>query len=153
NYDVIYRHVLSHGKKIRTIITHPKKPGKHPGFMFIQGYSPVSYDFTLEGSTGDISTIDGPILFEFANSGFVTMRVEKPGVGDSEGGPFAELDFTTELDIYRQALKQLKELSDVDSENVFIFGHSMGGAFGPMIAAENRVKGLVVYGVASRTWF
>ncbi len=29
----------------------------------------------------------------------------------------------------------------------------MGGAFGPMIAAENPVKGLAVYGVAARTWF
>jgi uncharacterized protein len=53
--------------------------------MFIQGFAPLSYDFTLEGSTGDVTTLDGPILFEFANSGFVTLRVEKPGVGDSEG--------------------------------------------------------------------
>ena len=59
----------------------------------------------------------------------------------------------TELDIYRQALRQLKETKEVDSGNVFIFGHSMGGGFGPMIAAESRVKGLVVYGVEARTWF
>lgn len=153
NYSVVYGHVVSHGKRIRTIMTKPKKPGKYPGFLFIQGFSPISYDFTLEGSTGDVTTLDGPILFEFANSGFVTIRVEKPGVGDSEGGPFADLDYTTELDIYRQALKQLKETREVDSGNVFIFGHSMGGAFGPMIAAQDQVKGLVVYGVAARTWF
>jgi pimeloyl-ACP methyl ester carboxylesterase len=153
NYSVIYSHVASHGKRMRTIMTRPKKPGKYPGFLFIQGFAPISYDFTLEGSTGDLSTLDGPILFEFANSGFVTMRVEKPGVGDSEGGPFAQMDYTTELDIYRQALRQLKETKEVDSGNVFIFGHSMGGAFGPMIAAEDQVKGLVVYGVAARTWF
>jgi pimeloyl-ACP methyl ester carboxylesterase len=153
NYSVIYGHVASHGKRMRTIMTKPKKPGKYPGFMFIQGFAPISYDFTLEGSTGDVTTLDGPILFEFANSGFVTMRVEKPGVGDSEGGPFAQMDYTTELDIYRQALRQLKETREVDSGNVFIFGHSMGGAFGPMIAVEDQVKGLVVYGVAARTWF
>jgi pimeloyl-ACP methyl ester carboxylesterase len=153
NYSVVYGHVVSHGKRMRTIITKPRKPGRYPGFMFIQGFSPLSYDFTLEGSTGDVTTLDGPILFEFANSGFVTLRVEKPGVGDSEGGPFADIDYTTELDIYRQTLKQLKETKEVDSGNVFIFGHSMGGAFGPMIAAENPVKGLVVYGVDARTWF
>jgi pimeloyl-ACP methyl ester carboxylesterase len=44
-------------------------------------------------------------------------------------------------------------IKEVDSGNVFIFGHSMGGAFGPMIAVEDQVKGLVVYGVAARTWF
>jgi pimeloyl-ACP methyl ester carboxylesterase len=44
-------------------------------------------------------------------------------------------------------------IKEVDSGNVFIFGHSMGGAFGPMIAVEDQVKGLVVYGVAAWTWF
>ncbi|MFO0958691.1 MAG: PDZ domain-containing protein [Isosphaeraceae bacterium] len=152
-YEVVYGHVVSHGQRMRTIVTRPRKPGKYPALMFIQGFSPVSYDFTLEGSTGDVSTIDGPILYEFANSGFVTLRIEKPGVGDSEGGPFASMDYTTELDIYRQALKSLKAMGGVDPTNVFIFGHSMGGAFGPMIAAEEPVKGLAVYGVAARTWF
>ncbi len=153
NYEVIYSHIVSNGLRMRTIITKPKSSGKHPGFMFIQGFSPISYDFVLEGSTGDVSSIDGPLLFEFANSGFVTLRVEKPGVGDSEGGPFADVDFTTELDIYRQALKQLKSLDEVDRQQVFLFGHSMGGAFGPMIAAEDPVKGIAVYGAAARTWF
>lgn len=152
NYEVRYEFVVSHGQKMRTILTVPKKPGKHPAFFFIQGFSPVSYDFTLEGSKGDVTSLDGPILFDFANSGFVTLRVEKPGVGDSEGGPFAELNYTTELDIYRQALKRLKAHEAVDPENVFIFGHSMGGAFGPMIANEIPVKGIAVYGTASRTW-
>lgn len=152
HYEVLYRHITSNGKRMRTIITRPRKEGKYPGFMFIQGFSPVSYDFTLEGSRGDVTTINGPLLYEFANSNFVTIRVEKPGVGDSEGGPFADLDFTTELDIYRQALKQLKEMPEVDANNVFIFGHSMGGAFGPMIAAESPVRGIAVYGAASRTW-
>jgi hypothetical protein len=36
---------------------------------------------------GDVTTLNGPLLYEFANSNFVTIRVEKPGVGDSEGGP------------------------------------------------------------------
>jgi pimeloyl-ACP methyl ester carboxylesterase len=153
NFEVTYTHVVSNGHRMRTIISKPKKAGKHPALMFIQGFSPVSYDFTLATSTGDVSSLDGPILYDFANSGFVTLRIEKPGVGDSEGGPFPGMDYTTELDIYRQALKQLKAHEAVDADNVFIFGHSMGGAFGPMIAAENPVKGLAIYGAAARTWF
>ncbi|MBL8889582.1 MAG: alpha/beta fold hydrolase [Planctomycetaceae bacterium] len=153
NYEVIYSHVMSNGQRMRTIITRPRKEGKFPGFMFIQGFSPVSYDFVLEGSKGDVNSLNGPLLYEFANSDFVTIRVEKPGVGDSEGGPFAELDYLTELDIYRQTLKQLKEREDVDTNNIFIFGHSMGGAFGPMIAAESQVRGIAVYGAAARTWY
>lgn len=153
NYSVTYSHIVSNGHRMRTIITTPKKPGKHKAMFFIQGFSPISYDYTLATSTGDVSTIDGPILFDIANSGYVTMRVEKPGVGDSEGGPFAPMDYTTELDIYRQALKQLKSLDSVKTDEVFIFGHSMGGSFGPMVAAENPVRGIAVYGTAGRTWF
>jgi hypothetical protein len=153
NYEVVYSHVVNNGQKMRTIITVPRKPGKHPALFFIQGFAPISYDYVLETSTGDVTSLNGPILREFANSNFVTIRVEKPGVGDSEGGPFAQLDYHGEIGIYKEALKQLKAHKSVDPENVFIFGHSMGGSFGPMVAAENKVKGIAVYGVAARTWF
>src|SRR5262249_55242727 len=133
--------------RMRTIISKPRTPGKHPALMFIQGFSPISYDNALSSADPDLQ-----ILFDFANRGYVTLRVEKPGVGDSEGGPFAQLDYTTELDIYRQALKQFKSLDDVDPDNVFIFGPSMGGAFGPMVACEIPVKGMAMYGICARTW-
>lgn len=146
-YSVQYAEVDTQAGRMRTIITNPKSEGRHPGLMFIQGYTPISYDFPLTAKG-----LDAPILFDFAKSGFVTMRVEKPGVGDSEGGPIEKVDYYTELDIYRQALKQLKALPNVNPADVFIFGHSMGGAFGPMVAAEIPVKGLLMYGIVSRTW-
>lgn len=152
-YEVVYGDVVNAGQRMRTIVTKPRKPGKHPGFMFIQGFSPVSYDYVLSKSTGDVATIDGPLLHTFASSGFVTIRVEKPGVGDSEGGPFNDLDYDDEIGIYKETLAQLKSLPEVDADEVFIFGHSMGSSFGPMIAADDPVKGIAVYGAAARTWF
>lgn len=146
-YRVSYDEVATAAGRMRTIHTHPTRPGKHPAFFFIQGFSPVSYDYRLDGN-GPIA----PILLAFANDGWVTMRVEKPGVGDSEGGPFADVDYTTELDIYRQALAQLKAQPDVDTSRIVVFGHSMGGAFGPMVAAESRVAGFIGFGFVARTW-
>ncbi|TMQ60781.1 MAG: hypothetical protein E6K72_00355 [Candidatus Eisenbacteria bacterium] len=146
-YAVAYSDVTSHGHRMRTIITQPRTPGRHPALMFIQGFSPISYDYRLDGPG-----LDAPILLAFARGGFVTMRVDKPGVGDSEGGPFATVDFVTETDIYRQALFQLKGLDGVDTSNVFVFGHSMGGAFGPVVACEIPVRGMILYGIESRTW-
>lgn len=153
HFKVRYSQVSTVCGRMRTIITTPQASGKHPGVLFIQGFSPISYDYTLATAKGDITTLDGPLLFDLADANFVTERVEKPGVGDSEGGPFADLDFVKETDIYRQALKQLREDPNVDPDNIFIFGHSMGGAFGPVIAAETPVKGMAMYGVATRTWF
>lgn len=152
-YEVVYGHVTHAGQRMRTILTRPRGGGRHPGFLFIQGFSPISYDYVLATASGDTATVDGPLLRTFAESGFVTLRVEKPGVGDSEGGPFAELDFRGEIGIYAQALAALKAQPDVDPDDVFIFGHSMGGSFGPLIAAENPVRGIAVYGCAARTWF
>ena len=86
-------------------------------------------------------------------AGYVTMRVDKPGCGDSEGGPWPEIDFQAELDGYGQGLKALKAYSFVDPDKVFIFGHSMGGVMGPLLAAETKVKGVAVYGTVFRTWF
>ncbi len=146
-YSVVYDDVVSNGHRMRTLTTHPRKSGKHPALLFIQGYSPVSYDYPLEGPG-----LDAPILRAFAHADFVTLRVDKPGVGDSEGGPFSEVDFVTEADIYRQALIALRAMPDVDTSQVYLFGHSMGGAFGPVIAAEIPVRGIALYGVVGRTW-
>lgn len=152
-YEVIYSHVVNGGERMRTILTKPRKPGPHPGFLFIQGFSPVSYDFVLSSAKGDVTSLDGPLLHRMASSGFVTLRVEKPGVGDSEGGPFEELDYHAEIGIYREALAQLKSTPGVDPQRVFVFGHSMGGSFGPMVVADDPVAGIAVYGTAGRTWF
>jgi hypothetical protein len=81
------------------------------------------------------------------------MRVERPGCGDSEGGPLRDVDFDTELDGYKQALRALKLLDFVDPDNVFLFGHSMGGIMAPLMAVEVPVRGVAVYGTASGTWF
>lgn len=152
DYSVAYSHVDTACGRMRTIISTPKKEGKHPALFFIQGLSPLSYDYVMDGPTNDVMRMAAPILHEFAKSGFVTIRVEKPGVGDSEGGPYQNLGFTEEIDIYRQAMKQLKAMKEVDTDKVLIFGHSMGGTFGPIIAAESPVKGIAVYGTASRSW-
>jgi len=40
----------------------------------------------------------------------------------------------------------------VDQDNVFIVGHSMGGVFAPILAAEFPVKGIAVYGTVVKTW-
>lgn len=152
-YEVVYSHITHNGQRMRTILTKPKTAGKHPGFMFIQGFSPVSYDFVLSTAKGDVTTLDGPLLHDIASSGYITIRVEKPGVGDSEGGPFADLDYHGEIGIYKETLRQLKATPGVDVDNIFIFGHSMGASFGPMIAADDPVKGIAVYGGAARTWF
>jgi len=147
DYRVEYDDVLSKGGRVRTVTSHPRTAGRHPALFFIPGLTPASCDFRL-----DSNALDANILYEVAKSGFVTFRVDKPGSGDSEGGPYAQLDFDTEADAYRQGLRALKRMPDVDTTRIYIFGHSMGGCFAPLVASENPVRGIAVYGTVGRTW-
>ena len=146
-YEVLYGSVQSRGNRLRTIVTRPRAEGKRPALFLIQGVGLASVDNPV-GPLGPYRMI----VDDFTRHGFVTLRVDKPGCGDSEGGPGRDVDFDTELDGYRQALRMLKARADVDPNRVFIFGHSMGGAMAPLLAAELPVRGIVVYGTIARTW-
>src|SRR6185437_3019367 len=83
--------------------------------------------------------------------GFATVRLDKPGVGDSEGN-CAATDFTTELAAYRQAFRHLDEYPFVDRKRIFLFGMSNGGGFAPLVPEGAAVKGYVVDGGWIKTW-
>jgi pimeloyl-ACP methyl ester carboxylesterase len=85
-------------------------------------------------------------------SGWAVYRVEKPGVGDSEGADCAQNDLETDLAAFRAALDEVRRLDGVDSTRIVIFGGSIGGALAPLLAAERPVAGLIVAGGFSRTW-
>jgi pimeloyl-ACP methyl ester carboxylesterase len=79
--------------------------------------------------------------------------VERPGVGDSEGPPCADNDLRTDMATYRAALRALKKYDFVDADNVFLFGSSLGGALAPIIAHDEPVRGLIVSGAFTKTWY
>jgi pimeloyl-ACP methyl ester carboxylesterase len=147
NYQTLYESVVSNGHRIRTFITKPTAPGKRPVMFWIQGINASSVETPLTGPSGM-----SKILKSFSDDGWVTVRVEKPGVGDSEGGPALLVGFDEELDIYRQTLKALGNYDFIDPSRIYLFGHSMGGCHAPIVAAEHPVKGIITYGTVSDSW-
>ncbi|HEV3122765.1 MAG TPA: alpha/beta hydrolase, partial [Isosphaeraceae bacterium] len=147
DFEIVYGSVKSRAGRLRTIVTRPKGPGNHPALFLIQGVG----IFSVDNPVGQLQSYKR-FSEDFTRHGFVTLRVDKPGCGDSEGGPARDVDFDTELDGYRQALKMLKARDDVDPANVFVFGHSMGGVMAPFLAADVSVRGILVYGTIARTW-
>lgn len=146
-YRVDYGDVTSLGHRLRTITSHPRSAGRHPALLYLPGLTPASFDFALS-ATND----EAILLSTLANADIVTMRVDKPGTGDSEGGAYSTLDFATEADAYRQGLVALRQMPDVDTSRVFLFGHSLGGCYAPLLASETSVRGVAVYGTLARTW-
>jgi pimeloyl-ACP methyl ester carboxylesterase len=134
--------------RLRTIVTRPEGDGPFPAMMLLQGLSCFSVD-----AGGQDLAYYGGITHELARRGFLTLRVEKSGMGDSTGTPCSEIDFETEGTGYVAALEQLVARDDVDRDNLFLFGHSMGGLFAPWVANRVPVKGIAAYGTGVRNWF
>jgi pimeloyl-ACP methyl ester carboxylesterase len=93
------------------------------------------------------------LLYEVAaKSGWVMLRVDKPGVGDSEGA-CADTDLETEIDGSRAALAWLRAHPWVNASRIVIMGHSFSGSFLPLVANGTPVAGYVVMNSWMRTWF
>jgi dienelactone hydrolase len=146
NLDVIYDQVMSQGKRIRVIITKPKGDGQFPAVFLIGGIGAYSVDAPF--ANAPYGNVLGPI----ANAGYVTVRIDKPGQGDSEGPAYKNLSFKVEQDAYLQALRLTKTLPYVDAKRIAIFGHSMGGCFGPLVASQEPVKALIVNGTLIKSF-
>ncbi|MCC6280626.1 MAG: alpha/beta fold hydrolase [Saprospiraceae bacterium] len=141
DFDIEYGSVKVNDDRMRSICTRPRKSGKLPAVLFIQGVGCYSLDTPL-----DTSSVEVQLLNNLTRNGFVTFRVDKPGQGDSQGGPCSSVDFEEEADVYRQALLQLRKMEGVDPDRIFIIGHSMGGVFAPIIAQDAPVRGIIAYG-------
>ena len=114
----------------------------HPAVLYLPGLGCTSQDRPLAEPQGT----DIELLHAVARAGYVTMRVEKSGLGDSDGKPCSELDFHEELAGYRAGLEALLAYDFVDPGRVFLFGYSMGGVMAPFLASDEAVLGVAVYG-------
>jgi len=154
NVDVIYDFVTApDGKRLRTIITKPRDAkGKLP-VIFVAAW--LSCD-SVE-APADTKDESGLVFRGLAQMpGFALFRVDKQGVGDSEGD-CGETDFNSELEGYRAAFRALKHYDFIDSHRVYILGISNGGGFAPLIpesdAEQAQVRGYISVGGWVKTWF
>ena len=146
--DVIYDQVSYKGGQLRVIINKPRKQEKMPAMLFIPGYTCSSID-NLQPNHPYKRIIDA-----FANAGYVTLRVEKSGLGDSRNTPECEsCDLYDEIENFEAGLHKLKTLPYVDTSKIIIYGHSMGGIVAPALSGKNQVAGVIVYGTSAKSWF
>ena len=154
NVDVIYDSVATpHGERLRTIITKPRNAKSKLPVIFVAGW--LSCD-SVE-APADTKDASGLVFRGLAQlPEFSLFRVDKQGIGDSEG-VCGETDFETELAGYRAAFRALKNYDFIDSNRVYILGISNGGGFAPLVpeseAEQRQVRGYVSVGGWAKTWF
>lgn len=142
--DVVYMDAaVANGDRVRLIVTRPRAASGPLPLVFTIGWL----------SCDSVNWPNGPpfgyahVLLQIAReSGYMTVRMEKPGVGDSRGPPCASLDFQRELAAYRAAFSTMTKLAGVDPSRIFILGLSNGGGFAPLVAQGEDAKDFVVKG-------
>ena len=146
---VRYDHVDYAGGRIRSIINTPDAEGPFPTIYYIQGY-PCS---SAESSNPD--SFNRRKVQYFVEVGFAVVRVEKPGVGDSDGPlECSEIGFDEELGGFAAGWEYARSLPETREDQMIMVGISMGGVQAPLIAAESEHKplGILVWGTRMDNW-
>lgn len=147
--DVLYWSVNVRGARRRVIVDRPHRAGRMPAVLLEQGLGCYSLDGT------DRKSGYGRILSALEQRGYVTMRVEKTGEGDSEGPLCSDLTATPDLeaDGWLAGLRALKTYDFVDPARVFILAHSMGPVTGSLVVGEEPVRGYIAVETVGTSWF
>lgn len=141
--------VSSYGYRVRTIITRPKNvTGKLPAILFVRWIDCDACEMPNGARGGHEFFLQDLVT----KTGAVVVRVEKHGAGDSEGPPCNEADFKMELAAHQAALQALQKLEYVDASKILIAGQSNGAGVAPLVAAETKVAGYIIFGGWVKTW-
>lgn len=135
------------GLRLRTITTAPPGAGRLAAVFVVGWLSCDSVELHA-----DPRGVDRLVQDVVRKSHALVFRVDKPGVGDSEGD-CARTDFTTELEGYRRAFAQFRQHPRVDPSRIVLFGISNGGGFAPLVTGGSPAAAYVSVGGWSKTWF
>ncbi|MDQ3069719.1 MAG: alpha/beta fold hydrolase [Acidobacteriota bacterium] len=116
-----------------TLTRPPGAPAKAPAVVLIAGSGATDRDETAHGIP-----IFGQLAGELAKAGYLVLRYDKRGVGQS-GGRFESATLTDYAEDVRAAVTFLARRKDVDKDRIAVVGHSEGAAVA-LIAASREKK-------------
>jgi pimeloyl-ACP methyl ester carboxylesterase len=119
-----------------------------PAVFFVGWLSCDSVEYA-RGETDGFGAIFWRVI---ETSRFVTVRMDKEGVGES-AGDCSQTDFLTELSGYRAAFDSLGKYPFIDLDRVFVVGLSNGGGTSPLVAQAHPVRGYIAASSWGRTWY
>ncbi|MEO0896530.1 MAG: PDZ domain-containing protein [Bacteroidota bacterium] len=148
--DMIYDQVAYKEGHLRSLTIKPELDQEtYPAVLFIPSYPCSSIDNIPDWHPYK------KLIEILVEQGFAVMRVEKSGMGDSENTiDCDEVNFEADTEAYQKAFEKLLTYDFVDKENVFLFGHGIGGVNAPMVAQGEEInpKGIMVFGTMNSSW-
>jgi len=141
--------VPANGFNIAATVTKPSTPsGQRPAVVLIGGSGPADRDGTVAGIP-----VLGQIARDLVKAGFVVVRYDKRGVGQS-GGRAETATLRDYADDARAVVTYLRKerRRDVDRRRVAVLGHSEGAWVAMQLAAnEQDIAAVVMVAGASGT--
>jgi pimeloyl-ACP methyl ester carboxylesterase len=127
--------IPANGFNLAATVTTPREAGRlrHPAVVLVQGSGSLDRDSTVAGIP-----LFGQLAGQFADRGFVVVRYDKRGVGQS-GGRTERATLQDYADDAIAVVKWLARRKDVDSKRIALAGHSEGASIG-MLAAQREKK-------------
>jgi len=130
-------------------LTRPKEDGRYPAVLIIPGAGATDRNGTLTSLNIDTNMyLD--LAHLIAKLGFVTLRYDKRGVGESQGERINTGMWDLVSDILA-AIAFLKEQPFVDPEKIILLGHSEGSMLATAANAKCPVCGLILISNAAET--
>ena len=149
NATIAYSQVDYTNGSLRSILYTPKNKANAPVVYFLQGYTCGSIELNYFPNH--------PIrklITDWVDNGYAVYRVEKANSGDSECKKGCmDMNFDEELEIFKEGYKALQNTKTVNTDKIFLFGHSMGGAVAPILAKEFNPAGVITYGTFVNSFF
>ena len=144
----LYGSVRVDGTLRRTLLTLPQNVNSRlPAVLVLGGIGCYTIDAAANPQDAYMR-----LTHDLTRAGFVTMRIEKSGVGDSQGPPCPGVDFAAEQRGYAAALDALRHDPHVNASRVYLFGHSIGSIQAAQLALAQPVAGIIVTGAVGRDW-
>lgn len=129
------------GHSLQAIALRPRETPPRATVVFIPGFGPDRVHLP-----GNESHFTPSAMAHLARAGFCALRVEKRGLGGSEGTHSQELGFVEEQHDLEAVMVSL-------DGPVVLFGHSLGALHAPIVAPlVKNLRGLLLYGTGLYTW-
>jgi uncharacterized protein len=128
------------GFSLAGTLTTPLEMGRlrHPAVVLVTGSGQVERDETVAGIP-----IFAQLAGALAKEGFVVLRYDKRGIGQS-GGRSERATLQDYADDLVAAVKWLARRKDIDPKRIAVAGHSEGGAVAMLAAREKKISALVL---------
>ncbi len=142
--------VSDKGYRVRTYTSRPQAAsGRLPVVVFLPWLSCGTAENPLDSRDGWSMMLRTVMR----DAGVQLVRVEKPGLGDSEGPDCASSDLEHDLAAFRAGIRAALADPGADPARLYLFGGSIGAALVPVLAGEFPMRGLIAAGGFARTWY